>query len=376
MPSSFVRVAWQEYAVPFARDPFVTGRGQVGVREGILVTVEFDDGVRGFGEVAPFNGEGCGLDLAVGALAAGATAVLGRTPGDAWAALRATALPAVVRAGLETALADAAARRAGQPFVVWLAAAYGLPVPALPCRLPVNALVDASTDARIAERAAQAVALGFRAIKVKVGGDPAAAAARVVAAREAVGPGIELRADANGCWDFDGGRRFLVGAREAGLAFCEEPVGDAPPGVLAALAGETGVPLAVDESCRTVEELDRVIAAGAAAAVVVKPAFSGLSEAVAMLRRAQAAGLMAVVTSAIETGTGVAMAAHVAALLPPPAPAAGLATLDLLESGLVEGAPAIAGGELVLTGRAGLGVRPLEDAVRRYATGRGGEVDA
>jgi len=74
----------------------------------------------------------------------------------------------------------------------------------------VNALLDATgmTPEAAAAEAEALVAAGHRCIKVKVArgvGSPGAAedAARLIAIRDAVGPGIELRADANRRWNLN-----------------------------------------------------------------------------------------------------------------------------------------------------------------------------
>jgi hypothetical protein len=73
---------------------------------------------------------------------------------------------------------------------------------------------------------------------------------------------------------------------------------------------------------------------GAADAVVLKPMLTGLREALAMLSEASRGGLGTIVTTTFDAGVGTAMAIHLAALIPPPRPACGLATFDRLEHAL------------------------------------------
>jgi L-alanine-DL-glutamate epimerase-like enolase superfamily enzyme len=129
------------------------------------------------------------------------------------------------------------------------------------------------------------------------------------------------------------------------------------------------VALAVDESTRTLDGLDRVIAAGAADALVVKPMASGLRESLAMVCRARDAGLPTIVTTTFDLAPGTAVAMHMAALVGAPRPACGLATAALVAGLLGHGVPEVRGGKLGLHDAPGLGVEFDDEAVERYAVG-------
>ena len=88
--------------------------------------------------------------------------------------------------------------------------------------VPVNALVGAEDRETASAQAAQAVAAGFRCLKVKVGvGDDAG---RLAAVRAAVGPDVALRIDANGAWTVDEAVAALGSLASVGIELCEEPV--------------------------------------------------------------------------------------------------------------------------------------------------------
>lgn len=65
---------------------------------------------------------------------------------------------------------------------------------------------------------------GFRAVKMKVGSEPAADAKRVAAARAAIGPAVELFVDANGAYDRKTALDFAAAFGEAQVSWFEEPV--------------------------------------------------------------------------------------------------------------------------------------------------------
>lgn len=92
---------------------------------------------------------------------------------------------------------------------------------------------------------------GFSAVKMRVGamdGAPHVSAARVRAAREAIGPAVELMVDAHGTYTVADARRFIRLVEDCDLAWFEEPVvGDDKAG-MAELRRNSPVPIAAGES--------------------------------------------------------------------------------------------------------------------------------
>ena len=115
----------------------------------------------------------------------------------------------------------------------------------------------ASCDGDTPESAARAEAAalvkqGYRCLKIKVarGSGAAGAAAdadRVEAIREAVGPDVALRCDANRGWSLNDALAFGRARMRFDLQYVEEPVRDIESD-LAAFHCTTGVPVALDES--------------------------------------------------------------------------------------------------------------------------------
>jgi L-alanine-DL-glutamate epimerase-like enolase superfamily enzyme len=88
-------------------------------------------------------------------------------------------------------------------------------------------------------------------VKMRVGvmdGSPAASAARVRAAREALGPDIKLMADAHGTWSVAEAKAFCRMVEDLDLYWFEEPVtADDKPG-LAEVRRSGSVPISTGES--------------------------------------------------------------------------------------------------------------------------------
>jgi O-succinylbenzoate synthase len=172
--------------------------------------------------------------------------------------------------------------------------------------VPVNALVDGPPVDSDALR-------GYAAVKVKVGRrDPRADIDLVAAVRDAVGPSVALRVDANAAWDLDTATDVVAQLTPYDLELVEQPVVAVDD--LARLRRRVAVPLAADESVRSVGDARCLAALHAADAVVVKAQPLGGPH--AALRVAEAAGVPAIVTSMRETSIGIAVGLAVAAALP------------------------------------------------------------
>jgi O-succinylbenzoate synthase len=205
------------------------------------------------------------------------------------------------------------------------AVAVGWPAPVRPS-IPVNVTVPAVGP----QQAHQIVARsGCRTAKVKVAepGQPGSAdIERVEAVRDAIGPDGKVRVDANGGWEVGQAARMLGELSRFGLEYAEQPCRTLDE--LARLRRRVAVPLAADESIRRAEDPLKVRAAGAADIVVLKA--QPLGGVAAALEIAEACGLPAVVSSAVDTSVGLAAGVALAAALPVLPHACGLATMSLL----------------------------------------------
>jgi L-alanine-DL-glutamate epimerase-like enolase superfamily enzyme len=92
---------------------------------------------------------------------------------------------------------------------------------------------------------------GFDAVKMRVGamdGSPQRSAERVIAARAALGPEIEIMVDAHGTFTVADAKRFAYLVRDCDLAWFEEPVvGDDKQG-MADVRAASHIPIAAGES--------------------------------------------------------------------------------------------------------------------------------
>jgi len=217
---------------------------------------------------------------------------------------------------------EEAAREAA--FVGWPAAVRA--------EVPVTALVPAVDADTAAELAAEAMAAGMTTVKVKVGGGTLDEDAdRVAAVRAALGPGGRIRLDANGAWDVDTASAAIARLASFDFELIEQPVAELDD--LARVRRRVAVPVAADESLRSLDDARRLAALEAADAVVVK--VQPLGGVRAALEVIEAAGVPAIVSSLYETSIGLAAGVALAAALPELPYACGLGTAALLAGDVV-----------------------------------------
>ncbi|MGD0195141.1 MAG: enolase C-terminal domain-like protein [Candidatus Dormibacteria bacterium] len=193
-------------------------------------------------------------------------------------------------------------------------------------RVLVNAMVP-----RLAPDVAAALALssGCATIKVKVGDEQSLD--RVAAVRSACGPNVKIRLDANGAWDVETAVTMLARLAAYDIELVEDPVASLEG--LAALRMRVAIPIAAESCIRTTADARRLRELDAADAIVIKPQrIGGVREA---LRAAEASGVPAIASSALETSVGLAAVVALAASLPESPYAHGAGTALLLESDVV-----------------------------------------
>jgi o-succinylbenzoate synthase len=344
----------------FAR-PVRTAQGDFTGRASVLLELRDAAGVAGYGEAAPWPGFGTeSVDEAEASLRAVGQRLPGASPqpGDLPAAIDTllAGRPAA-RAALQGALLDLDARRAGRPLSVHLAARPGSTCGVSLSRLTVSALLTARDPAALFPEAVRAREAGYRAVKIKLGGGAVQSdVARLRAVRDGSGPSVRLRADANGAWSVRDALVALEAFAPFDLEYVEQPVPAHDIDGLAELRRSAAVKVAADESAASEDGLQRLLAAGAADVVVLKPAsLGGAQRALELASLARQAGMRVVFTHAFESAIGARHALHCAAAWGDAEGIHGLVTAGLFEADVAE-PPGGQGGCVEVPAGPGLGV--------------------
>jgi o-succinylbenzoate synthase len=355
------------FQIPYAA-AFTTAHGSEPARAGAIIRVTTADGLEGLGEASPLPAFGGGTrGDALALIAQLAPRLAGQTldHADELVASIGTRAPgaSAVACGLDTALLDIRAQAAG------VALARLLSPRAAPA-VPVNATVGAAEPEAAARAARRAAEVGIQCVKLKVGVARTRAAEldRIAVVRAALAPGTRLRLDANAAWSVAEAIEIIRAAGRYDLELVEQPVAASDLAGMARVRASVATPIAADEAVGSPAQARAVIAAKAADILVIKPMMAGgLRRGREIIALAQQAGLQALVTTTIDSGVGVAAALHLAATLPMPSLACGLATGALLAGDLLPHPMVIRNGAIELPNEPGLGVRIDERQVARYA---------
>jgi L-alanine-DL-glutamate epimerase-like enolase superfamily enzyme len=281
-------------------DPFVVATGSRTVAENVFVRITLANGAQGYGEAAPFpevGGENRASCLA--AMAQLGRAVLGSSAerfmdAATHMAEQAPSRPAA-RCALETALIDASCHGLNLPmWQLWGGA--DLRERETDITIPI---CDRDKTLALARGWYEK---GFRLFKMKVGNDVDQDIRRLESVHHALRD-IAFIGDGNQGFSRDECLAFAKGVTHFGgrMVLLEQPVVREDLDGLAAIRRETGIPVAADESVRSLIDAQQVVERQAADYINIKIMKTGVVEARDIAAFTLAAGLKLMVGGMVET---------------------------------------------------------------------------
>jgi L-alanine-DL-glutamate epimerase-like enolase superfamily enzyme len=329
--------------------------------DALLVKVETDEGVTGWGEAFGYNvipATRVALDEIIAPMCVGADALdIDSLMDDLQHKLHIFGRGGPIiyaLSGLDIALWDIAGKSAQQPLNRLLG---GKPRDRLSA---YASLIRYSEPAVVAKHVNRACDAGFRHIKLhEITVDA------VAAARDAAGPDVAIMLDVNCPWTAAETIEISKQLRPLNLAWLEEPVW--PPEDIESLAtvrAQCGIPIAAGENAATLQQYRQMLAAGAVDVVQPSPAkMGGVSVLQKVFDLANESGTRAVPHSFYE-GPALLAAMHVSAAMSSD-PLVEWRFFDL-EARLYGEEIVPRNGQITLPGGVGLGRDPDPDVLDRY----------
>jgi o-succinylbenzoate synthase len=185
--------------------------------------------------------------------------------------------------------------------------------------VPVNAIIGARATNEAIATALNAQKKGFRCVKLKVGLGLSIREEieRIVSVRDAIGPTMHLRLDANEAWQLEEAITILSQCVPYDIQYVEQPLNAHNLAGLRTLRQAIPIPIAVDEAVHSLESAYLILESEVADILVIKPQIAGgLRIGLQMIQAASERGVRSVITSTIEAGIGLAAELHLAAASP------------------------------------------------------------
>ncbi|MCI0528763.1 MAG: hypothetical protein L0Y56_15095, partial [Nitrospira sp.] len=281
-------------------------------QENVLVRLRAEDLI-GIGETEPIYGfQGCGESQAtIVPMIRGrfTPLLLGRNPFDVEKIVR--DLENVIwgnpyaKAAIINALYDLIAKALKMPLYQLLGGAYRE-------KIPVVWTIGIKDSKEMAKEALWALERGFRLLKLKIGALALELDVQNIAAvREAVGPEVGLRVDANGALSFTQALKLLKKLEPFDLELVEQPLAIWDLDGMARLIELLGIPIMPDESLHSLQSALELVTKKAASIFGMKLAkHGGIYFAQKIAAIAQAANLPIYPGNQPSTSVGSATAAH------------------------------------------------------------------
>ncbi|TQR21304.1 mandelate racemase/muconate lactonizing enzyme family protein [Psychrobacillus vulpis] len=279
----------------------------------IIVKMETDNGIIGFGEATPDEH------------------VTGETWESTYAVLTKTLAPSLIgynpfqiekmhdkmnqivldvpsaKAAIDIACYDIMGKATGQPVYNLLGGQYHE-------KLEVPKVISILTPEEMAEEAKTALANGYTSLKLKVGTNKELDFERICAVRAAVGSGIPIKVDANQGWVNSSNTMYVLDRIKAcEIELIEQPVVASDIDALLEVKQKTSIPVMIDEGLHGTKELKEVIVKRAADKINIKlMKCGGLYPASQLVHQAELGGIDCQIGSMVESAVASAAGLHLA----------------------------------------------------------------
>ena len=293
------------------REPFRIALGTSTVSENIIVKISTDFGIEGWGEASPsFKITNETPKTVINALSKIGPKLIGMCPFKIEQIIE--KMDEIIKgntsakAAIDMAILDIIGKKTRKPVSALLGGYRD--------EVLTDITLGIKSPKEMAKSAIKYVRKGFKILKVKVGVNPSEDIERVKKIREAVGPEIKIRIDANQGWTPKEAIEVLRKLEKYDVELVEQPVKAKDIKGLATVRKNSSIPVMADESVHSPEDALKVIKADAVDVINIKLMKSGgIWKAMKIAAIAEAAKIPCMVGCMGESNLGITAAVHFAA---------------------------------------------------------------
>ncbi|HSF45829.1 MAG TPA: dipeptide epimerase [Chitinophagaceae bacterium] len=298
------------YKLTIKMEPFVIATEVSYYTQNIFIRIHTDKGITGMGECSAFPmlvGETQNTCFEVAKDFAKIST--GKDPLDIEARMQELhdyiAFNSTIKSAWDMALHDIASKHAGVPLYKYLGG--------MKKTIMTDLTIGIDTPESMQQTARAFVADGVKIIKVKLGKNGREDVKRIKQIREAIGPDIKLRVDANQGWHFEEAVATLQALEQYDIQYCEQPIRHQYDALLPALRKLSPIKIMADESVFDHYDAIRLIEANAVDYINIKLAKSGgLLEAKKIADEAGKRGIACMMGGMLESRLGLTAKVHFA----------------------------------------------------------------
>lgn len=290
------------------REVFQIATMSISTAKNVLIKIETNEGIDGWGEAASFHaivGETQLINFA--AAKEFRDILIGKNPLEIESIVNTMDfyLPhnTTIKSAIDMALYDISAKVAGMPLYLLLGGKKR--------KIETDLTLGICDPNEAGDKALAIKSMGFRKIKVKLGLDFADDFTRLNNIRKAVGDDTVLRIDANQGWDRMSAKKNLDAFNDFNIEFCEQPCRVNDMNGMKYVSNNTSIPIMADESLFSPVNAMNLIQQDAAPYFNIKFSKSGgILNSIKIGHIAEAGEILCMIGCMSETRLGITAAAH------------------------------------------------------------------
>ncbi|MBN2768646.1 MAG: dipeptide epimerase [Campylobacterales bacterium] len=340
------------------KTPFITSLRRVDSLEDIIVCIECDNGLKGYGECAPtvaITGESeASIFSSIGVIS---NALIGKDLDKNFSGIIQIVHDSIqgntsAKSAIEIALYDLISKQNKMPLFVYLGG--------FKKEFETDVTISLKDSSAMLQDALKAHKEGFHTLKIKLGSSPKEDIQRVITIANAL-PHLKLRLDANQAWSTQESINIMqeLEMQKLNIELLEQPIKANDIKGLKKIKDAIQTPLLADEAVFDIRQAQTILQSNSADLINIKLAKSGgISKALEIASECRKYGVKCMIGCMLEGPIAITAALHVASAAADVIQYIDLDAMHLIESNSLKSDIVLDGAKITLGTSFGLGVEP------------------